>query len=250
MRSAVRRHPPRCPTRGPCRRRRGPHTARVFRSSHNEPLGNCARTMSSRVVLRGRVGGVHEVRHDPPRRGGAIIAPAAVEATNVPAGARARVARPPVRCALARVVGGEGRTRAGAGWPVALRPARECVKCESPKGGTRGGGGSGSAASTASPAGSQSSAATRMHVTEAKRRRTSEGREKARENDEGPQANRWGGVPQGRWRRPSNVVTGKCRAPLGVRAGHAPRTALGTGGMFRGKAREPAAPIPRWARRD
>ncbi len=84
-----------------------------------------------------------------------------------------------------------------------------------------------------------------LRITEAERRGASEGERKAREDNGGPTAHRWGTVPQGRVRRPSDVVTGKCRTPPDVRAGHTPRTAFGTGGMFRGKAREPAAPIPR-----
>jgi hypothetical protein len=88
-----------------------------------------------------------------------------------------------------------------------------------------------------------------FHVTEAAMEGSSKGERGAVESNEGPPAPSWGVPPQGRGRRPSHVVTGRHRATPVLRARHTLRPAFGTSGMFRGEAREPAAPIPRWARR-
>ncbi len=88
-----------------------------------------------------------------------------------------------------------------------------------------------------------------FHVTEAAMKGSSKGERGAVESNEGPPAPSWGVPPQGRGRRPSHVVTGRHRATPVLRARHTLRPAFGTSGMFRGEAREPAAPVPRWARR-
>jgi hypothetical protein len=84
-----------------------------------------------------------------------------------------------------------------------------------------------------------------LQCAEAGRWGQSKDKRGAGENDGGPAASRWGVVPQGRGRWPSDVVTSRCRATPDVRAWHTLRPAFGTSGMFRGQARRLAVPPPR-----